>query len=200
VKQKYFTTLCLLVTAALFLSGCQTGSVNPEITWPVYENPNYGYAFNYPPDCIYGPLPEECKGDAPEEKSEKCLCFLNPENPDRVLMQTYHRDAVNQLILAEFQIVNLTWFADNPPTATGQIPDWLAETFPEHFDEAAFEHSEIDGVPVVSTTAQASEMAPAIKEIYFVYNGHLFQIRLLNPDEEKNSQLYDSILASFHFD
>ena len=199
MKQNYFITLCLLVAAAVLMSGCQRGSANPNITWPVYKNSTYGYGFNYPPDCTYGPLPEDCKGAPPEEKPAACLCFINPENPDRVLMQTYHNNKHNQPVLAEFQVVNLTATADNPPNTTAQIKDWLVKTFPE-FEAIGFEDSKIDSVPAVSIASPASEMAPAIKEIYFIHNDQLFQIRMLNPDEELNSGLYESILTSFHFE
>jgi hypothetical protein len=188
----------VLTAAVILISSCSDASSDEGDAWRTFENQQYGYSFNYPPDCTYGPLPIDCKGAPPEEQPAECLCFLNPENPDRVLMQKHQSDG-DQLVLAEFSIAHLSTPADNIPDETG-LMDWLAENFPDKWEHAQAENIKIDGIPAVSLSSPASEMAPAVKEIYFTHNDGLFQISMLEPDVAVNSILYERILTSFRFD
>ena len=198
MKCKQYLVFLVLTAVVILISGCSDASADPSEVWHTYQNQQYGYSLNYPPDCTYGPLPIDCKSAPPEERPAECLCFLNSENPDRVLMQKYQSDG-DQLVLAEFSIAHLSTPADNPPDETG-LMDWLAENFPDKWEPAQAENITIDGIPAVSLSSPASEMAPAVKEIYFMHNDGLFQISMLEPDVAVNSKLYEHILTSFHFE
>jgi len=198
MKSKQFLVFLVLSAAVILISSCSDASSDAGDAWRTFENQQYGYSFTYPPDCTYGPLPINCKSSPPEERPAECLCFLNSENPDRVLMQKYQSDG-DQLVLAEFSIAHLSTPADNPPDETG-LMDWLAENFPDKWEPAQAENITIDGIPAVSLSSPASEMAPAVKEIYFMHNDGLFQISMLEPDVAVNSKLYEHILTSFHFE
>jgi hypothetical protein len=198
MKIKQYISFLVLFITMILISSCSDASAGPSKVWRNYENQQYGYAFNYPSDCTYGPLPQDCKSAPPEEQRPACLCFLNPENPDQVLMQTFQSED-NQLVLAEFFVARLNAPADNSLDET-RLTDWLAENFPEKWEHAEIENIKIDGVSAVSISSPTSKMAPAIKEIYFMHNGHLFQISMLNPNVEISSKLYERILASFRFD
>jgi hypothetical protein len=113
-------------------------------------------------------------------------------------MQRFQNDG-DELILAEFSVSHLNTPAETPLDGTG-LTDWLAENFPNKWKDAAAENIKIGGISAVSISSPASEMAPAVKEIYFIHNGGLFQISMLNPNVEINSKLYESILVSFRFD
>ena len=198
MKSKHYIVFLFLIAAVILMSSCRAASANSNTAWHTYENQKYGYSFDYPPDCTYGPLPADCKSAPPEEQRDECLCFLNPENPDRVVMQTFQTDG-DQLVMAEFSVAHLNTPADNPPDEIG-LMDWLAENFPDKWEDAKSENIKIDGVSAVSISTSASEMAPAVKEIYFIHHDGLFQISLLNPNIEINTSLYERILSSFRFD
>ena len=200
MNQKKFFLLIMLSVTAVIISGCRPGSANANQAWPVYENSDYGYGFNYPSNCTYGPLPEDCKSASLEDQRAACLCFLDAENPDNVLMQFYQRDDEGQFVLAEFKIMNLTKTVNSLPDNPASIKGWLADTFPEKYGSAGIADITIGGEPAVSHSTLGSEMAPAVEEIYFLDKGQLFQVRMLNPDEIINHQLYESILTSFRFD
>ena len=198
MKSKQFLVFLVLTAAVILISGCSDTSADPSKVWRTYENQQYGYSLNYPPDCTYGPLPVDCKSAPPEERRVECLCFINPENPDRVLIQKLQSDG-DQLVLAEFSIAHLTTPADNLPDETG-LMDWVAENFPDKWEHAEAENIKMDGISAVSISSPASEMAPAVEEIYFIHNDRLFQISMLEPDVAVNSKLYEHILTSFHFE
>lgn len=198
MKRKQLIPLLLLIVAAILVSSCGGASANPNKAWRTYENQNYSYSFNYPPDCTFGPLPTDCKSDSPKEQRPACLCFLNAENPDRVLMQRVQKDG-DQLILAEFSIAHLKTPVGNSPNEVG-LSDWLAENFPEKWENAETESIKVGGKPGVSISISASEMAPAVEEIYLIHNDRLYQIRMLDADVEINNRLYERILLSFRFD
>ena len=198
MKCKQYLYFLVLTAVMVLISSCKDASAGPSTVWLTYENQQYGFAFNYPSDCTYGPLPVDCKSAPPEEQGPECLCFLNAENPDRVLMQKFQSNG-DELILAEFSVAHLNPTTDNPPDETG-LMDWLAEKFPDKWEDAEADNVKIDGTSAVSVSSPASEMAPAVKEIYFIYKDDLFQISMLNPNVEVNSKLYESILASFRFD
>lgn len=198
MKQKHFIFFYLLIMAVILISSCSDASINPDNVWRTYENQQYGYSFDYPADCTFGPLPTDCKGAPPEEQRDECLCFLNLEDPERVVMQTFQTDG-DQLVMAEFSVAHLNTPANNPPDEP-ELTDWLAENFPDKWEDAKAESIKIDGVYAVSISNPASAMAPALEEIYFIHNGRLFQISMLNVDVAINHKLYESILTSFRFD
>jgi hypothetical protein len=198
MKSKHYVVFLLLIVAVIMISSCSAAATNPNTVWHTYENQKYGYSFNYPPDCTYGPLPVDCKSAPLEEQRDECLCFLDPENPERVLMQTFQTDG-DQLVMAEFSIAHLTTPADNPPNETG-LMDWLAGNFPDKWERAEARQIEFGGNSAVSIFIPQSDMAPALKEIYFMHHDGLFQISLLNPNLEINNSLYERILPSFRFD
>jgi len=200
MKQKQITSYLLLTILVILITACTTGLANPKDAWLTYENQNYGYSFNYPPDCTYGLLPTDCKTTSPEEQRPACQCFLNPENPDRVLMQAFQGNDGKQLVMAEFFIGILDIPKNKLPTGMVLTEDWFAENFPEKWKNSEFENINIDGVSAVSLNTPASGMAPAVKEIYFSHDEDIFQIRMLDHDQEVNNDLYDRILMSFHFD
>jgi len=200
MKQKQIPSFVLLIIILILISACTEGSASPKNAWHTYENQKHGYSFNYPPDCTNGALSPDCKSGSPEEQKPACLCFLNPENPDRVLMQAYQTNNGKEPVLSEFYIGTLNIPANNLPTDKVLTEDWLAENFPEKWKNSEFEYINIDGVSAVSLATPASSMAPAVKEIYFSHNDQIFQIRMLDPDKEDNNELYERILTSFHFD
>jgi hypothetical protein len=190
----------VLTAAVILLNSCNdvAANANSNEVWPTYENQNYGYAFSYPAGCTYGPLPMDCKSTPPEERGDACLCFMNPENPDRVLLQKFQNDG-DQRVLAEFSIARLTMPAENLPDETGLMA-WLAENFPDKWESAEVAPMQLDGNPAVSLSSPSSELAPAIREIYFIHSGSLFQISMLQPDVEINRSLYEHILSSFRLE
>lgn len=198
MKKKQYITFLVLLIAMILISSCRDASANSNQVWLTYKNQIYGFSFDYPSECTSGPLPADCKSAPPEEQRPACLCFLNAENTDRVLMQKFQSDG-DQLVLAEFSTAHLNMPADNQPDKTG-LMDWLAEKFPDKWEDAEVENVNIDGVSAVSVFSPASEMAPAIQEIYFIHNGRLFQINMLNPNAEINTKLYERILSSFQFE
>jgi hypothetical protein len=198
MKWKPYLFILSLITTVILISSCSATAADPSRVWPTYENQPYGYSFKYPPDCTYGPLPANCKSAPPEEQQHECLCFLNPEDPDRVVMQTI-QPAGDQLVMAEFSVAHLSTPAVNLPDETG-LTNWLAENFPDKWEHAEARQIELDENPAVSVLSPQSDMAPALQEIYFIHHNGLFQISLLNPNVEINNTLYESILTSFRFD
>lgn len=198
MKTKTYLHFFHLVAAVILISSCSAAAADPDTIWHTYENPQHGYAFDYPSKCTYGPLPAECKSAPLEKQREECLCFLNPENPDRVLMQIF-QDEGGQLVMAEFSIAHLSTPAADLPDQT-ELTDWLAENFPDRWRGAEAKHIEINGNPAISIFSPQSDMAPALKEIYFIHKNGLFQISLLNPNIATNNSLYEHILPSIRFE
>jgi hypothetical protein len=198
MKWKHYLFILILIAAVILTSSCSAASADTRIVFLTYENQKYGYSFDYPPDCTYGPLPADCKNAPPEEQRDGCLCFLNPEDPERVLMQNFQTDG-DQLVMAEFSVAHLNTPTDSLPDEIG-LMDWLAENFPDKWERAEAEQIKLDGNTAVSVLSPQSDMAPALQEIYFIYHNGLFQVSLLNPNVEINNTLYESILTSFRFD
>lgn len=72
MKHKILALGLVLVISVLLISRCKATTEQPTDDWHVYRNEKYGYSFMYPPDCIYGPMPGECKQDPPEERNPEC--------------------------------------------------------------------------------------------------------------------------------
>lgn len=160
----------------------------------VYSNEKYNYSFYYPASCTLGPLPGECKQLSPEERDQDCLCTLNAENPDQVVLQAFTGPQDN-LAGASFSVSHYSSAAYNPPVDTDLI-DWLQENF-SYQNIPNQTNMEIDATPAVKVYTPASPQAFSQQDIYFLKNNLLFNISMLDVDNQDNRQLYDEILASF---
>ena len=196
MKSKPYVVFLLLIVTVSIMTSCRGSSATSDTVWPIYENQDLGYSFSYPSECTYGSLPVDCKNAPPEDQRSECLCFLNP-NPERVVLQAFQNED-GQLVLAEFSVAHLTTPEDNPPSETG-LPDWLAENFPDQWEDVETEQIKLDGKFAVSIFSPQSAIAPAIQEIYFIHTDQLLKISMLNPDMEVNNKLYERILSSFLF-
>ncbi|MBU4350933.1 protease inhibitor I42 family protein [Patescibacteria group bacterium] len=164
--------------------------------WQNYENEKYGYSFSYPANCLLGPLPGECKQKPPEERGEECLCFLNEENPDAVLLQTLTGEG-EKLTGADFSVVHYDTEPYNPPVDTDLI-EWLKEKF-THQEIPDEPNTEIDGITAVVVYTPASPGAYSQENIYFIKDDKLFNVSLLDVDNENNRALYNRLLSAFQF-
>ncbi len=162
--------------------------------WPVYENEKYGYSLKYPTDCLYGPLPGYCKQSPPEERPQECRCYFNAENPDEVSLGTFTGPKDN-LTGASFSVSHYSTDFYNPPAGTDLIA-WLKEkaSYQDIPDEI---NTEIGGLSAVRVYTPQSPMAWSQENIYFIRNDKLFNIYMINVDNEYNRTLYDQILFTF---
>lgn len=184
-----------LILGGLFVSGCG-GTSGATEDWKTYSNDEHGYSFAYPADCFYGPMPADCKQKPPAERRQECLCFLNGENPDEVFMQAFLGDT-EQLSLAMVSVSHYDTPVYHPPAGT-ELTDWVKAHFTELFAEMPDEPNlEINGAPALRLNSPQSPMAPSFEEIYFIHNGVLLRISMLDVDNEDNKQLYTQVLASF---
>jgi hypothetical protein len=165
-----------------------------------YKNEVFGYSFQYPTTCTFGPMPKYCKQSPPEERPQECLCFLDAENPKQVFMQAFLGDPERGLSLATFSISSY----DSPmysPLEGVELVSWLEENFPKGSVDLPEEpNAEIGGLPAVELYSSGSPMAPSTREIYFIKDGRLVQVSMLDVEIEENMALYDLILSSFSFD
>jgi len=195
MKGKLFIFSFMLILG--IVSGCSGASGNPTNDWNKYVNEKYGYSFMYPTDCFYGRMPSDCKEKPPEERRAECLCFLDGENPENVFLQAFLGDG-DQLSLAAFTVSHHDSSVFNPPPGTDLI-SWIHENFSERLElEIPKEiNMDIGGVPAVRILSPQSPMAPSYEDIWFFQNDILFQINLLDVDNESNRELYDQILSTF---
>jgi hypothetical protein len=85
----------------------------------------------------------------------------------------------------------------HPPEGT-ELTDWVKAHFTELFAEIPDEpNMEINGAPALRLNSPQSPMTPSFEEIYFIHNGVLLRISMLDVDNEDNKQLYTQVLASF---
>jgi len=165
--------------------------------WQTYQNEEHGYSFDYPADCLYGPLPGYCKLSPPEERSDECLCYLNATDVNSVSLGTYTGEKEN-LTGASFVVFHSIYVDRYSPPADTDLIEWLKENFfYSHQDIPDEINTEIDGIPAVRIYTPFSGMAYSQEDIYFVKDGKLFKINMLDVDDENNRKLYDQILASF---
>lgn len=184
---------------AILAGACSQNGSQSTRPWNTYVNEVNGYSFNYPAECTYGQMPPNCKEQPPEERPQECLCFLDNQNPDQVFLQAFLGDVEN-LTLAGFSVSHYDSPLYNPPGGTELIP-WIREEFAEMHDQIPSEpNMELDGVKAVRITTPKSPMASSYEDIYFILNGKLFKINLLDIDNTDNKKLYDLMLSSFQFD
>jgi len=195
IKKKLSIFGLMPILGGIFVSACGgTSAATRDLE--TYSNDEYGYSFAYPSECFFGPMPSDCKQKPPEERRQECLCFLNGENPDEVFMQAF-LGKTDQLSLATFFVSHYDTPVYHPPQGT-ELASWVKEGFQEMFAEIPDEpNMEINGVPAVRLQSPQSPMAPSFEEIYFIHNGVLLRISMLDVDNEDNKQLYTQVLASF---
>lgn len=172
--------------------------IEPEDTsdWQTYTNDKHGYSLKYPADCFYGPMPGYCKQSPPEERPEDCLCFLNGEDPYGVSFQSL--TAVNdRWRMASFSILHPPSDFYNPPAGSDLI-DWLKEknSWEDIPDEI---NMELDGMPAVRVYTPPSQGAGSQESIYFIMDDKLFNIYMLEVDNEHNREFYNQIISTFRF-
>ena len=195
MKYKLSIFVITFVLATLILSGCGQPKDEPSDDWNTFTNEKYGYSFDYPADCTFGPMPPNCKSKPPEERPPECLCFLDSQNPDQVFMQAFLGEG-DKLTLSGINIDHRESPAFNPPAGTELIP-WLKSEFSQmHQDIPTEPNYEIDGVSAVRISTPSSPMANSYEDIYFLLDGKLINIKLLDVDNQDNKELYEQILAS----
>ena len=167
-----------------------------ESDWITYRNERYGYSFQYPADCFFGRMPVTCKENPPEDRPPECLCFLDGENPDQVIMQAFMGEKEN-LTLAQFRVSHFDSPQFNPPPGTDLI-EWLGEILVGMDSDLPDEPNlSIDGIPAVKIYSPGSPQAPSFDEIYLIRDGKLLQIQMLDVDNQENSDLYDQLFSTF---
>ncbi|MBZ9577673.1 hypothetical protein KJA13_01405, partial [Patescibacteria group bacterium] len=164
--------------------------------WQVYTNEKYGYSLKYPTDCLYGPLPGYCKLKPPKERPRECLCYFNAEDPNSVSLGTF-TGTKSDLTGASFVVFHSIYVDYYSPPAGTDLVEWVKENF-SYYDDIPDEiNMEIDGIPALRVYTPKSPMAWSQEDIYFIKSGKVFQISMLNVDNEDNRALYDKILFTF---
>jgi hypothetical protein len=183
--------LLLLILKTVILAGCSSKDEKLADNWTTYKSDEYGYAFKYPPYCFYDSTPEACGQSSLEEVSQECLCFLNKENPDKVILQTFLPRG-EQLMLAEFSISFVASQLTNADLITqlkqshliaGKLPD------KPNFD--------LHGRPAVKIYYPRSAEVYSQMEIYLLNGYTLLKIHMLDVDAQANQEFYDQILSTF---
>jgi len=167
--------------------------------WSVYINEKYGYSLKYPHPCLYGPLPGYCKQSPPEERPQECRCYFNAEDPNEVSLGTY-TGTKSDLTGAFFNVFHSIYVDYYSPPAGTDLVSWIKEYYSYYEDIPDEINTEIDGIPAVKVYTPFSGMAWSQEDIYFIKNDKVFQISMLNVDDEGNRELYDKILYTFSFE
>ena len=173
----------------------------PDVTddWPEYVNAEFGYAFKYPAGCFFGPMGADCKQKPPEERSPECLCFLNAENPNEVLMQSFVGNAEEGFTLVTFSVAHRDSQAFNPPEGE-ELTSWLNSQWSYLSEDMPVEPNQIiDGLPAASIYTPGSQQAFASENIFVIKDGKLIQIYMIDVDVEEHRELYENILTTFQF-
>lgn len=161
-----------------------------------YRNDEFGYSFQYPASCTFGPMPGECKQNPPEELPEECFCFLNAEDPNNVLLQTFQDDG-NSLTLSSITIAHSKAPAFNPPPKV-ELVSWLKDNFSDMYVGIPEKpNATLGGVPAVEIKMPPTPSTYSHQNIFLIKDNELFCITLLNPTNKGNQALYKQILSSF---
>jgi len=166
--------------------------------WQVYTNEKYGYSLKYPTDCLYGPLPGYCKQSPLEERPRECLCYFNAEDPNSVSLGTY-TGTKSDLTGASFVVFHSIYVDHYSPPADTDLIEWINEHYSHYEDIPDEVNMELDGISAVRVYVPKSPMAWSQEDIYFIKNGKVFQISMLDVDNEDNRTLYNQILSTFKF-
>ncbi len=150
----------------------------------------------YPTDCLYGPLPGYCKQSPPEERPRECLCYFNAEDPNSVSLETF-TGTKSDLTGAFFDVFHSVHVEHYSPPAGTDLIQWIEENFSYYEDIPDEINMEIDGVSAVSVYTPFSGMAWSQEDIFFIKDGKVFKISMLDVDNEDNRALYDKILFTF---
>ena len=194
IKQMIYS---LLIVVVILLTGCGQAT-DQSSEWKTFTNDQYSYSFEVPASCYEGPLLGECKQKPPEERAPECLCFVNGQDPDNVMFQ-YFTGEIEMLSLAGINISSPDSPAFRPPLGADLI-QFVKQEFGEAYREIPdAPNMDLGGVPAVRISIAGSPMAPDYDEIYFLHADQLFQINLLEPADEYNSEIYDHFLESFEF-
>jgi len=162
-----------------------------------YRSEEFGYSFQYPATCTFGPMPGTCKQNPPEERPQECLCFLNAEDPNRVFLQTFQESKGQGLTLSSFTIAHYQTSQFNSP-ADAELVSWIKSNFSELYTNVPeIPNTEIGGIPAVSINVPSSPSAYGFQDILFIKDNKLFCVTLLNPTNKGNRALYDQILSTF---
>jgi len=164
--------------------------------WQVYTNEKYGYSLKYPQPCLYGPLPGYCKLIPQEERPRECLCYFNTEDPNDISLGTY-TGTKSDLTGASFIVFHSIYVDYYSPPAGTDLVEWVKENFSYYEDVPDEINMEIDGIPALRVYTPKSPMAWSQEDIYFIKSGKVFQIKMLNVDNQDNRVLYDKILFTF---
>jgi len=196
MKSFYWILGIIVILGGAWLLFNQQNTSSNEVTtdWQSYTNEEHGYSFEYPADCLYGPLPGSCKQQPPEERPSECLCYLNGDDPDSVSLGTYTGSG-DSLTGASFVVAHYGSNAYNPPVDVDLV-SWLKEKF-SYQDIPDETNMNIEGIPAVKVYTPFSGMAYSQEDIYFIKDDKLFNISMLDVDNENNRELYDQILSTF---
>lgn len=162
--------------------------------WLTYTNERHGYSLKVPGDCLIGPMPGYCKEQPPEERPPECLCFLDGENPDEAFLQAFTGEKDN-LGLATFAVSHFDSPQYNPPPATDLV-EWIRAEFSWFEDIPDEPNFEIDGTSALRLYVPGGPGASSMDTIYFFKDDKLFQVLMIEVDEEHNRELYDKILST----
>jgi hypothetical protein len=196
MKSIIYKLIILLTFGVLILTACSNAEENPTVSWNLYENEKYGYAFKVPPDCFIGRMPSDCKEVPPEERRAECLCIMNGDNPDQVFLQKFF-DNAGRFSLAAFTVSHHDSPYFNPPPDV-DISGWIKKNIPDMYVLVPDgPNTEIGGMPAVEILSPPSQGVPSFVDIYFLHEDLLFQVNLLDVDQESNKDLYDQILSTF---
>jgi hypothetical protein len=173
----------------------------PDLTadWPEYINTDLGYSFKYPAGCFLGPMGSHCKQNPPEERPPECLCFLNPEDPYGVFMQSFLGDPAEGFIMVSFYVMHLDTEAFNPPEGEDWVKwvkekwSYLSEDMP---DEA---NLTFGGLPAVRIYTPGGGGGSSADNIFVEKDGKLILISMINVEIEEQREFYELILATFQF-